>query len=181
MLLAYWSEASSEQGRASELWGAAQKSPWRAPPAVCRGKRGSNADLRSGYVLYSIHIVIIKGNGIFQGTGALLTQTIETDTPSFYSFGKWGLWKRHFIFWQYQTIERQSGRGNHWYHEWNKTHETHIKQVLHMVLTRNRDSELYELRNAIILFSRITTHIYYKSKFVRYYIFFYLPGIRQER
>lgn len=50
----------------------------------------------------------------------LLIQTIETDTPGFYSFGKWWLWKRSFIFWQHWGIERQSGRGNHWDHEWNK-------------------------------------------------------------
>lgn len=37
--------------------------------------------------------------------------------------------------------------------QWMKqTNETHIKQVLYMVLSRNWDSELYKLRNAIILF-----------------------------
>lgn len=76
---------------APELWGAAQKSPCSVPPAVLWGGGGgigSNADWRSGYRLYSIQSVIIKGNGIFPGMGVPLTQTIETDTPSFYSFGK---------------------------------------------------------------------------------------------
>lgn len=38
--------------------------------------------------------------------------------------------------------------------------QAHGKQVLYMALTRNRDSELDELRKAIILFSRITKCIY---------------------
>lgn len=126
----------------------------------CRWERGGNGDLRSGYRLYSIQSVIIKGNGIFQGMGVLLTQTIKTNTPSFYSFGKWWLWKRHFVF----LTVLENGKA-----EWERKQlipwmkqisETHIKQVLHMVLTRNWDSELYELRNATILFSRITKYIY---------------------
>jgi len=76
------------EAKAPELWGAAQKSPRSVPPAELQGERGSNADLRSGCRLYSTQSVIIKGNGIFQGMGVLLTQTIETDTPSFYTFGK---------------------------------------------------------------------------------------------
>ena len=56
-----------------------------------------------------------------------------------------------------------------------ETNEAHLKQVLHMVLTRNRDSELIN-SEIIILIPRITKYTYAMSKFVRH--LFYLPIIR---
>lgn len=82
-------------------------------------------------------------------------------------------WHSKFLFlWQMTTVKKAlhlltvlQNRKAEWERKplipWMKqTNETHIKQVLHMVLTRNWDSELYELRNATILFSRITKYIY---------------------
>lgn len=87
----------------------------------CRKERASNVDLRFGYILYSIanFNYIRQWSCFFFYMGVLLTQTIETDIPDFYSFDKW-LWKRYFIFCQCWGTERQSGRGNHWYHERDK-------------------------------------------------------------
>lgn len=158
-LTSYW-QTDLKQGQskamAPELWGLTCTTC-----SVAGGRQPAMWTWDLGTDWTPLPTVIIKGNGIFYRMEALLTQTIETDTPGFYCFGKWWLRKRYFIFWQFWGLERQGGRGNHWSHEWNKqTHETHIKQVLHMVLTRNWDSELYELRNAIILFSRITKYIY---------------------
>lgn len=122
-LTCYWhTDLKQVQSKAiaPELWGAAPKSPEVYHLQSCKGKTASNVDLRSGYILHSTANYNYKGNGIFYRMEVLLTQTIETDTPGFYSFCKQWLWKRYFIFWQYWWIEQQSGRGNHWHHEWNK-------------------------------------------------------------
>jgi hypothetical protein len=106
-----WSEFRTRQRHLHFV----QKSPWTVPPAVLQEEKRWQCGFEIWVPIASYcKSYLQKGNGMLYRMGILLTQTIESDTPGFYSFGKWWLQKRHFFFWHYWDIERQSRRGNQW-------------------------------------------------------------------